>query len=68
MRCLMPIFYAVKHVFRSWKLFLARVVDYLVKVNMELGKIIIMVTHDPSVARAADRILRIEDVIITAQL
>jgi putative ABC transport system ATP-binding protein len=37
------------------------VVDYLVKVNRELGKTIIMVTHDPSVARAAHRILRIED-------
>ncbi len=37
------------------------VVEYLVKVNRELGKTIIMVTHDPSVARATDRILRIED-------
>ena len=37
------------------------VVEYLVKVNKELGKTIIMVTHDPSVARATDRILRIED-------
>jgi putative ABC transport system ATP-binding protein len=37
------------------------VVDYLVKVNRELGKTIIMVTHDPSVARVAHRILRIED-------
>jgi len=42
------------------------VVDYLVKVNRELGKTIIMVTHDPSVARAADRILRIEDGVIKA--
>jgi len=40
------------------------IVDYLVKVNKELGKTIIMVTHDPSVARAADRILRIEDGVI----
>lgn len=40
------------------------VVDYLVKVNKELGKTIIMVTHDPRVARVADRILRIEDGII----
>jgi putative ABC transport system ATP-binding protein len=40
------------------------VVDYLVKVNRELGKTIIMVTHDPSVARATDRILRIEDGVI----
>jgi putative ABC transport system ATP-binding protein len=44
------------------------VVDYLVKVNKELGKTIIMVTHDPSVARAADRILRIEDGIIKMAL
>src|SRR3989304_4619301 len=40
------------------------VVDYLVKVNRELGKTIIMVTHDPSVARATHRILRIEDGVI----
>ena len=44
------------------------VVDYLVKVNRELGKTIIMITHDPSVARAADRILRIEDGIIKMAL
>jgi putative ABC transport system ATP-binding protein len=44
------------------------VVDYLVKVNRELGKTIIMVTHDPSVARAADRILRIEDGVIRMTL
>ena len=37
------------------------VVDYLVKVNSELGKTIVMVTHDPRVARTAHRILRIED-------
>ena len=37
------------------------VVEYLVKVNKELGKTIIMVTHDPSVVRATDQILRIED-------
>ncbi len=37
------------------------IVEYLVKVNQELGKTIIMVTHDPSVARASSRILRIED-------
>ena len=35
--------------------------DYLVKINRELGKTIIMVTHDPTVARMANRILRIED-------
>jgi len=40
------------------------VADYLVKVNSELGKTIVMVTHDPRVARAAHRILRIEDGMI----
>ena len=44
------------------------VVDYLVKVNRELGKTIIMVTHDPSVARVAHRILRIEDGVIKMSL
>jgi putative ABC transport system ATP-binding protein len=44
------------------------VVDYLVKVNRELGKTIIMVTHDPSVARVAHRILRIEDGMIKMAL
>jgi putative ABC transport system ATP-binding protein len=44
------------------------VVDYLVKVNRDLGKTIIMVTHDPRVARAADRILRIEDGVIKMAL
>jgi putative ABC transport system ATP-binding protein len=44
------------------------IVDYLSKVNKELGKTIIMVTHDPNVARAANRILKIEDGIIKAAL
>jgi len=44
------------------------VVEYLVKVNRELGKTIIMVTHDPSVARVAHRILRIEDGVIKMAL
>ena len=44
------------------------VVDFLVKVNKDLGKTIVMVTHDPSVARVADRIMRIEDGTITAAL
>jgi len=44
------------------------VVEYLVKVNRELGKTIIMVTHDPSVARVAHRILRIEDGVIKVAL
>jgi putative ABC transport system ATP-binding protein len=44
------------------------VVDYLVKVSQELGKTIVMVTHDSSVARVAHRILRIEDGMIKAAL
>ena len=44
------------------------IVEYLVKVNRELGKTIIMVTHDPSVARASSRILRIEDGLIKTAL
>jgi len=43
----------------------ARIIaEHLVKINKELGKTIIMVTHDPSVARVSTRILRIEDGII----
>jgi putative ABC transport system ATP-binding protein len=37
------------------------IAEYLVKINQEMGKTIIMVTHDPSVARVSSRILRIED-------
>ncbi len=44
------------------------VVDYLVKISRELGKTILMVTHDPNVARQGDRILRIEDGAIKAAL
>jgi len=44
------------------------VVDYLVKISRELGKTIVMVTHDPNIARYADRILRIEDGTIKAAL
>jgi len=40
----------------------------LSKINRELGKTIIMVTHDPSVARVSTRILRIEDGIIKTAL
>jgi putative ABC transport system ATP-binding protein len=44
------------------------VVDYLLKVNREMGKTIVMVTHDPVVARVGNRILKIEDGLITAAL
>jgi len=44
------------------------IAEYLVKINRELGKTIIMVTHDPSVARVSSRILRIEDGIIKTAL
>jgi len=44
------------------------VVDYLVKISRELGKTVVMVTHDPNVARHGDRILRIEDGTIKAAL
>jgi putative ABC transport system ATP-binding protein len=44
------------------------ITDFLVKVNKELGKTIVMVTHDPNVARAGNRILRIEDGVIKAQM
>ncbi|MEM2142435.1 MAG: ABC transporter ATP-binding protein [Candidatus Thorarchaeota archaeon] len=39
----------------------AQVVKYLQKVNRELGKTVLMVTHDPAVARQCDRIFRISD-------
>ena len=44
------------------------IAEYLVKINQELGKTIIMVTHDPSVARVSSRIMRIEDGVIQAAL
>jgi putative ABC transport system ATP-binding protein len=47
----------------------ARIIaEYLVKINHDLGKTIIMVTHDPSVARVSTRILRIEDGVIKTAL
>jgi putative ABC transport system ATP-binding protein len=47
----------------------ARIIaEYLVKINRDFGKTIIMVTHDPSVARVSGRILRIEDGIIKTAL
>ncbi|MGD9397752.1 MAG: ABC transporter ATP-binding protein [Candidatus Thorarchaeota archaeon] len=39
----------------------AIIVEYLHKVNKEYGKTVLMVTHDPSVARQCDRIYRIRD-------
>jgi putative ABC transport system ATP-binding protein len=44
------------------------VVEYLGKVSKDMGKTVIMVTHDPNVAREANRILRIEDGAIKAAL
>jgi putative ABC transport system ATP-binding protein len=44
------------------------VIDYLVNISRELGKTIVMVTHDPNAARRGDRILRIEDGAIKAAL
>ena len=44
------------------------VTEFLVKVNQQLGKTVIMVTHDQNVARAADSIMRIEDGVIKASL
>lgn len=40
------------------------VTDYLVKVSHEFKKTVILVTHDPKVARATDRIMKIEDGVI----
>ncbi len=40
------------------------VTDYLVKISREFGKTVLLVTHDPNVARATDRIMKIEDGII----
>jgi ABC-type lipoprotein export system ATPase subunit len=44
------------------------VTDFLVKVNREMGKTIVMVTHDQNVARAAETIMKIEDGTIKASL
>jgi len=44
------------------------IAEYLLKINKDLGKTIIMVTHDPSIARISNRILRIEDGIIKTAL
>ncbi|KYH40464.1 MAG: ABC transporter-like protein [Candidatus Bathyarchaeota archaeon B26-1] len=44
------------------------VTRYLVDVSREFEKTLIMVTHDSNVARAADRIMRIEDGVIKESL
>jgi len=44
------------------------VVEYLRKINKEMGKTVIMVTHDPNIARISDRILRIHDGIVQADV
>ena len=44
------------------------VVDYLSEVNEKLGKTIIMVTHDPAIARKSHRILRIENGVIAGSM
>jgi putative ABC transport system ATP-binding protein len=44
------------------------VVEYLRKVNRDLGKTVVMVTHDPRMARMADRILRIHDGVVEAEV
>ncbi len=44
------------------------VTDFLVKINRELDKTVVMVTHDQNVARVADNIMRIEDGTIKASL
>lgn len=40
------------------------IVDFLVKINQKYNKTIVMVTHNPIVAAATQRILRIEDGVI----
>lgn len=44
------------------------IVEYLSKVNRDLGKTILMVTHDPAVSRVADRILRIQDGVVVTDV
>jgi putative ABC transport system ATP-binding protein len=44
------------------------VVEYLRKVNQDLGKTVVMVTHDPRIARVSDRILRIHDGVVEADV
>jgi ABC-type lipoprotein export system ATPase subunit len=44
------------------------VMDYLVKINRELCNTMMMVTHDPTIARMVNRILRIEEGVIRMTL
>ena len=44
------------------------VVEYLRKINKELDKTVIMVTHDPNIARISDRILRMHDGVVQADV
>lgn len=44
------------------------VIEYMRGINRELGKTVIMVTHDPRIARMADRILRIHDGVVESDV
>ena len=44
-----------------------KVISLLVGLTKDLGKTAIMVTHDPIIARSADRILRLEDGLVTGE-
>ncbi|UCE10436.1 MAG: ABC transporter ATP-binding protein [Candidatus Thorarchaeota archaeon] len=39
----------------------ARIVEFLLSVNKDMGKTVLIVTHDPQIARQTDRIYRIMD-------
>ncbi len=39
----------------------SKIIRFLLKINKEMGKTILIVTHDPSIARMTDRIYRIMD-------
>jgi putative ABC transport system ATP-binding protein len=44
-----------------------KVISLLVNLTKDAGKTAIMVTHDPIIARSADRILRLEDGLVTGE-
>lgn len=44
-----------------------KVISLLVSLTKDLGKTAIMVTHDAIIARSADRILRVEDGLVTGE-